>query len=86
MTKQELEQRVEKLEQKVVDLERALDYADESYAAQEDELQRLRDELDRTEKNGIINIENFIFRLKLNDMWSEKLEKEIYEYVKYHNE
>lgn len=86
MTKQELENRVNELEQKVTDLERALDYADESYADQEDELQRLRDELEWTEKNGIINVENFIFRLKLDDMWSEKLEKEIYEYVKYHNE
>lgn len=86
MTKQELEQRVEELEQKVVDLERALDYADDDYALQEDEIQKLRDELEWSAQNGIINVENFIFRLKLDNMWSEELEKEIYEYVQYHNE
>lgn len=86
MTKQELEERVKKLEKMVVARDTALDNADDAYSELEDKLYQMEIEMDNLKRGGIRDVDNFISRLELDGMLTPELEREIAEYVRYHNE
>jgi len=52
-----------------------------------DDLQEQIDDLENNEEGpvGIINVDNFIFKLKIENLHSDKLESFINEYITYHN-
>lgn len=85
MSKQEMENRIKELEQMVEDRDRALDYADESYADLEDTCLELNNEIDRLKSISIIDVENFKVRLRLNGVLTDTLEKEINDYIRWFN-
>ena len=86
MTKRELEEKIKKLEYMVEARDGALDNADDAYSELEDKLYRMEVEMDELKKNGIRNIDNFKNRLALDGMLTEELEREIDQYLRYHNE
>ena len=86
MTKQELEEKIKKLEDMVEARDMALDNADDAYSELEDKLYQMEVEMDELKKNGIRDIDNFKNRLALDGMLTKELEREIDQYLRYHNE
>lgn len=86
MTKEEMKYKIEELQQRVEELENDVDYWQKEYA----DMEEIKDDLDykladMEISNGIKNINNFIFRLKIDDMYSEKLKDYIEQYLKFYN-
>ena len=71
------------IEDYMKDLEKILNHVEEAVEDITYIKENVLDEYDRI--NGIFDIENFVYQLKLNDLYSEELEKFIYEYLKYKN-
>lgn len=86
MTKQELQERVKELEYMVQARDDALDNADDAYAELEDKLYQMEVEMDNLKKGGIRSVDNFLSRLELDGMLTPELEREITEYLRFHNE
>lgn len=86
MTKQELEERVKELEQMVEDRDYALDCAYDSYTDLEWKLSDVQNELDDLKERAILDPDNFKSRLTLDGLLTPELEREIDEYIRYHNE
>lgn len=76
----EAKETITELEQKVDDLETELDCAN-------DELEDLRVQVNKFEEyDGIKDMDNFIWRLKQDNLYTEKLEEFIKNYFKWHND
>ena len=71
------------IEDYMKDLEKILNHVEEAVEDITYIKENVLDEYDRI--NGIFDIENFVYQLKLNDLYSEEIEKFIYEYLKYKN-
>ena len=71
------------IEDYMKDLEKILNHMEDAVEDIAYIKENILDEYDRI--NGIFDIENFVYQLKLNDLYSEELEKFIYEYLKYKN-
>lgn len=87
MTKDELLDLVEELEIKFKELENDIDYWQKEYndiAEQADDLQSQVDDLNM--KGGINDLSNFIYRLKVDGFYCDKLQQFINEYLRYHND
>lgn len=76
MTKAELEAENKELKEKVENLE-------EAYTEMEN---KLYEYANNPEELGIKDIDNFRFRLKVENLYTEELENFIEYYLKYHNE
>ena len=85
-TKAELLKLVEELEAKIEHLENDVDYWIDEYNDMEERAEDLDNQLaDMEIANGIKNIHNFIYELKLDNLYNDKLDKFINIYLKYHN-
>lgn len=76
---QEAKETINELEQRVEDLEIELDCAN-------DEIQDLENQINNFQDwDGIKDMDNFIWKLKLDNLYTEKLEEFIKNYFKWHN-
>lgn len=79
----ELKEKVETLEDEITGLEEAYSEMEEAYSEMEN---KLYEYANNPEALGIKNINNFRFRLKVENLYTEELENFIEYYLKYHNE
>lgn len=89
MTKEQLKQELENLQNKVEILENDVDYWQEYANALEIEKEELEEELkDKIDlsKVSILDIDDFKFKLKINNLLTDELEKFIENYIKYESE
>ena len=82
MTKAELEKDRDEWKQQAESLQEDLDSLNEAYYELECKLADYEDSL---LFNGIKDLDNFIFRAKVDGVWNEKLQQFIDYYIKYHN-
>lgn len=86
-TKDELIDLVEEYEEKIKSLEDDVDYWQREYDDMEEERDKLQEQLDDVEEyEGVKNLDNFIQRLKLDNLYTDKLENFIDDYLKFHND
>lgn len=83
MTKAELEAENKELKEKVENLEDEITGLEEAYTEMEN---KLYEYANNPEALGIKDIDNFRFRLKVENLYTEELENFIEYYLKYHNE
>lgn len=89
MTKEQLKQELEDLQNKVEILENDIEYWKE-YAydleIEKEELEEeIKDKIDLSEVS-ILDVNNFKFKLKINGLLTDKLERFIEDYIKYESE
>ena len=87
MTKAELQidrdewkQQAESLQEQAESLQDALDYLHEAYVELEEQNYKLTNNT-----NCIYSLEDFIFRLKIDNLYSSELEKFIEDYKRFYN-
>lgn len=86
-TKDELIALIEEQQEKIERLENDVDYWKSEYEDTQSQVDDLECEIaDLEMKGGINDLSNFIFRLKVDGLWCDMLEKFIKEYMRYHNE
>ena len=86
-TKAELLELIEELQQKVERLENDVDYWQDEYNDLEEKCDDLECQIeDLAIKNCIKDINNFIWKLKLENLYTEELEEFINNYVKFYND
>ena len=84
MTKLELEEKIKGLEEENSQLKNDVDYQIKEFNDLEDIKEELECEIaDLEMKGGISDPENFIFKLKLDGLYSDALKKFIDNYLKY---
>lgn len=83
MKKTELEAENKELKEKVENLEDEITGLEEAYTEIEN---KLYEYANNPEALGIKDIDNFRFRLKVENLYTEELENFIEYYLKYHNE
>ena len=83
MKKAELEAENKELKEKVENLEDEITGLEEAYTEMEN---KLYEYANNPESLGIKDIDNFRFRLKVENLYTEELENFIEYYLKYHNE
>lgn len=83
MKKAELEAENKELKEKVENLEDEITGLEEAYTEMEN---KLYEYANNPEALGIKDIDNFRFRLKVENLYTEELENFIEYYLKYHNE
>ena len=74
MTKAELEKDRDEWKQQAESLQEELDSLNEAYG-----------ELEERTINSIYNLDDFIFRLKVDDLYTDELGKFIEDYMKFYN-
>lgn len=86
-TKEELLDIIDKLEEKIDELERQKEFDDEEWNCLQEEIDELKDQLKVYEEvyNPIKNLNNFIWELKNENLFTKELEEFINHYMKYHN-
>lgn len=86
MTKEQLKQELEDLQNKVEILENDVDYWQEYAYDLEIKLEEeLKNKIDLS-KISILDVNNFKFKLKINNLLTDELEKFIENYIKYESE
>lgn len=85
MTKAELQEELTELQEKVEQLENDVDYWQHEYWDLEEIKEELDEELSKY-SGGIMDIDNFIWRLKLDNLYTDKLNDFINDYIKLYNE
>ena len=86
-TKAELIEKIEELEEKIEHLENDVDYWQKEYEILDEELDKVNSQLeDMIIENGIKDINNFIWKLKLDNLYSKELENFLCNYLKYYND
>ena len=89
MTKEQLKEQLEDLQNKVEILENDVDYWQEyanDIAIQKEELEETLKYMVEKTNNVISDVNNFKFKLKINNLLTDELEKFIENYIKYENE
>ena len=89
MTKEQLKQKLEDLQNKVEQLENDVDYWEEyanDIAIQKEELEETLKYMVEKTNNIISDVNNFKFKLKINDLLTDDLEKFIDSYIRYESE
>ena len=82
MTKAELQIDRDEWKQQAESLQDELDSLNEAYAELEEQYYKLTDDI---ETNCIYSLEDFIFRLKIDNLYSSELEKFIEDYKRFYN-
>lgn len=86
-TKDELIEVIEELQEKVEQLENDVDYWKTEYDDVEEQREELETQIeDLTSYDGIKNIDNFIFKLKTENMYTDELKEFIENYLKFYND
>ena len=86
MTKEQLKNIVEDQEDKIGELENDVEYWKHEYVELEEQYNQLEKELDDEEYEiRIKNKDNFIFKLKTEELYDEKIIKFIEDYLNYWN-
>ena len=86
MTKEQLKNIVEDQEDKIGELENDVEYWKREYVELEEQYDQLEKELDDEEYEiRIKNKDNFIFKLKTEELYDEKIIKFIEDYLNYWN-
>lgn len=89
MTKEQLKEQLEELQNKVEQLENDVDYWEEyanNIAIQKEELEETLKYMVEKTHNVISDVNNFKFKLKINDLLTDDLEKFIDSYIVYESE
>lgn len=89
MTKEQLKEQLEELQNKVEQLENDVDYWEEyanDIAIQKEELEETLKYMVEKTNNVISDVNNFKFKLKINNLLTDELEKFIENYIKYEKE
>lgn len=87
LKKEELIIKVEELENKVKELEQDVDYWIKEYNDLEEIKDDLESQIENLEiENGIKDINNFIWKLKIDNLYDPKLENFIENYLKFYNQ
>ena len=82
MTKAELQKDRDEWKQQAESLQDELDSLNEAYAELEEINYKLSNNMDI---NSIYNLDDFIFRLKIDNLYSSELEKFIEDYKRFYN-
>ena len=82
MTKAELQKDRDEWKQQAESLQDDLDSLNEAYAELEEQNYKLTNTMDI---NSIYNLDDFIFRLKIDNLYSNELEKFIEDYMRFYN-
>lgn len=86
-TKAELLELIEELEEKIKSLEDDVEYWQCEYDDMEEECNKLDEQLTELEYVADIrSLDNFIWKLKLDNLYTEELEEFICNYVKLYND
>ena len=86
-TKRELIEIIKELEEKNSNLENDVDYWQEEYNDIEEQLENAFNQIkDMDISNGIKDINNFIWKLKLDKLYTKELDNFINNYLKCYNE
>ena len=81
-TKQQLIDIIEGLEEQIRDLENDVDYWQHEY----DELEEINDKLEtENDEYGIKDLDDFIFKLKVDNLYTPELEEFIKYYLRFYN-
>ena len=84
MTKIELEEKIKEQEERISELENDVDYWIKEY----DNLDEINEDLnkqieDLSDYSGIKDLDNLIYKLKLNNLYTTELENFLIQYLKY---
>ena len=82
MTKEELQIDRDEWKQQAESLQDELDSLNEAYAELEEQNYKLTNNMDI---NSIYNLDYFIFRLKVDDLYTDELGKFIEDYMRFYN-
>ena len=82
MTKAELQKDRDEWKQQAESLQDDLDSLNEAYSELEEINYKLTNNMDI---NCIYNLDDFIFRLKVDDLYTDELEKFIEDYMRFYN-
>ena len=82
MTKAELQKDRDEWKQQAESLQDDLDSLNEAYAELEEQNYKLTNNMDI---NSIYDLDDFIFRLKIENLYSTELEKFIEDYMRFYN-
>ena len=82
MTKAELQKDRDEWKQQAESLQDELDSLNEAYAELEEQNYKLTNNMDI---NNIYNLDDFIFRLKVDDLYTDELGKFIEDYMRFYN-
>lgn len=82
MTKAELQKDRDEWKQQAESLQDDLDSLNEAYAELEEQNYKLSNNMDI---NSIYDLDDFIFRLKIENLYSTELEKFIEDYMRFYN-
>ena len=82
MTKAELQKDRDEWKQQAESLQDELDSLNEAYAELEEQNYKLSNNMDI---NSIYNLDDFIFRLKIENLYSTELDKFIEDYMRFYN-
>lgn len=86
-TKAELIEKIEELEEKIEHLENDVDYWQKEYEILDEELDKVNSQLeDMIIENGIKDINNFIWKLKLDNLYTNELENFVNHYLRFYNQ
>ena len=87
-TKEQLINLIKEKEEKIEELENDVDYWQNEYNDLEEEKEKIESQLDeQIGSEGIKSLENFIWKLKLDNLYTPELETFINDYyIKYHND
>lgn len=87
-TKEQLISLIKEKEEKIEELENDVDYWQNEYNDLEEEKEKIESQLDeQIGSEGIKSLENFIWKLKLDNLYTPELETFINDYyMKYHND
>ena len=82
MTKAELEKDRDEWKQQAESLQEELDSLNEAYGELEEKNYKLSNNINI---NSIYNLDDFIFRLKVDDLYTDELRKFIEDYMRFYN-
>ena len=82
MTKAELEKDRDEWKQQAESLQEELDSLNEAYGELEEKNYKLSNNINI---NSIYNLDDFIFRLKVDDLYTDELGKFIEDYMRFYN-
>ena len=86
-TKEELIDLIEELQEKVEELENDVEYWQDEYNDIEEERDMLMDQVENVEVyEGIKDLDNFIWKLKLENLYTDELKEFIEHYLKFYND
>ena len=87
MNKEQLEKELAKAKETISEMAQKIDDLETELEIADDELEDLREQASKFEDyDGIKDMDNFIWRLKQDNLYTEKLEEFIKNYFKWHND